>query len=46
VFRLVAKRVSADQKTVEFDFVDVSGSTSPAYLQHFVFTMIDPEHRY
>ena len=41
--RMVARK-SPDQKTVEFDFVDISGSTSPAYLHHFVFTIIDAEH--
>jgi len=41
--RLVARK-SPDQKIVEFDFVDISGSTSPAYLHHFVFTIIDGEH--
>jgi hypothetical protein len=29
---------------VEFDFVDISGSTTPAYLHHFVFTIISAEH--
>lgn len=41
--RMVARK-SPDQKTVEFDFVDISGSTEPAYLHHFVFTIIDAEH--
>ena len=41
--RMVARK-SPDQKTVEFDFVDISGSTSPAYLHHFVFTIIDADH--
>ena len=40
--RLVAR--SPDQKTVEFDFVDISGSTAPAYLHHFVFTIIKADH--
>jgi hypothetical protein len=34
--RMVARK-SPDQKTVAFDFVDISGSLSPAYLHHFVF---------
>jgi hypothetical protein len=38
--RMVARK-SPEQKTVEFDFVDISGSPRPAYLSHFVFTMID-----
>ncbi|HKW88480.1 MAG TPA: hypothetical protein VJN21_06960 [Candidatus Acidoferrales bacterium] len=41
--RLVAHK-SADRKTVGFDFVDISGSTSPAYLHNFVFTIIDADH--
>lgn len=41
--RMVARK-SPDQKTVEFDFVDISGSTRPAYLHHFVFTSITSDH--
>ena len=41
--RLVARK-SPDQKTVEFDFVDVSGGTTPTYLHHFVFTIINADH--
>jgi len=41
--RMVARK-SKDQKTMEFDFVDISGSTQPAYLHHFVFTIIDADH--
>jgi len=41
--RMVARK-SPDQKTVEFDFVDISGSPKPAYLHHFVFTIIDADH--
>lgn len=41
--RMVA-RTSPDQKTVEFDFVDISGSTTPAYLHRFVFTPITSDH--
>src|SRR5262249_2537145 len=37
--RMVARK-SPNQKTVEFDFVDISGSTTPAYLHNFVFTLI------
>jgi hypothetical protein len=36
--RLVA-RTSPDQKRVEFDFKDVSGSREPVYLSHFVFNL-------
>jgi hypothetical protein len=41
--RLVA-RGSADPKTVDFEFADVSGSTKPVYLQHFVFTVVSADH--
>jgi hypothetical protein len=41
--RLVARK-SPGQKTVDFDFVDISGSPKPAYLHHFVFTIIDADH--
>jgi len=41
--RLVA-RASSDPKTVDFDFVDISGSTAPAYLRRFSFAMIDANH--
>lgn len=41
--RMVA-RTSADGKTVEFDFVDVSGSTQFGHMQHAVFTTIDANH--
>jgi len=41
--RMVARKLP-DPKIVEFDFVDISGSQSPAYLHHFVFTIIDVDH--
>jgi hypothetical protein len=41
--RLVARK-SPDQKTVEFEFVDISGSSEPAYLHGFAFTIIDADH--
>ena len=41
--RLVARQ-SPEQKTVEFDFVDISGSTTPVYLHSFVFTTITSDH--
>jgi hypothetical protein len=37
-------RKPPDQKTVEFDFVDNSGSTMPAYLHHFVLTILNADH--
>ena len=41
--RMVA-RPSTDGKTVEFDFVDVSGSTAMGNMYHAVFTTIDANH--
>src|SRR5690242_6175695 len=40
--RMVARAPPA-QNVVEFDFVDMSGSPTPAYLHHFVFTIVDAE---
>ncbi len=37
-------RPAANGKTVEFDFVDVSGSKQYGYMYHAVFTMIDANH--
>jgi hypothetical protein len=41
--RMVA-RTSADAKTVDFDFADISGDTRPVYLNHFRFTILDAKH--
>jgi hypothetical protein len=41
--RLVA-RGSADAGTVDFQFLDISGSPQPLYLQHFVFTIVSADH--
>jgi hypothetical protein len=41
--RMVA-RTSPDGKTLEFDFLDVSGSTDYGNMQHAVFTTIDANH--
>jgi hypothetical protein len=41
--RMVGK-ISPDGKTVEFDFLDVSGSTQRGMMNHAVFTMIDANH--
>jgi hypothetical protein len=37
-------RTSPDGKTVEFDFLDVSGSTDYGNMYHAVFTSIDANH--
>ncbi len=41
--RMVA-RTSPDGKTVEFDFLDVAGSTEYGHMHHAVFTVIDANH--
>jgi hypothetical protein len=41
--RMVAK-ASPDGKTVEFDFLDVAGSTEYGHMHHAVFTVIDANH--
>jgi len=41
--RMVGK-VSADGKTVEFDFLDVAGSTQHGHMHHAVFTVVDANH--
>ena len=37
-------RTSPDGKTIDFDFVDVSGSTQYGQMQHATFTIIDANH--
>src|SRR5215472_3030360 len=41
--RMVGK-MSPDGKTVEFDFLDVSGNLQYGHMQHAVFTIIDENH--
>ncbi|MDT5271368.1 MAG: hypothetical protein QOH49_3554 [Acidobacteriota bacterium] len=41
--RMVGK-VSPDGKTVEFDLLDVYGSTQRGLMNHMVFTKIDADH--
>jgi hypothetical protein len=41
--RMVAK-VSPDGKTLDFEFLDVSGSTQYGHMQHVVFNFIDSDH--
>jgi len=40
----MAAKASADGKTLEFDFVDVSGGTQYGHMQHAVFTLLDANH--
>ncbi len=37
-------KISPDGKTLEFDFVDLSGSNKHGHMHHAVFTMIDADH--
>jgi hypothetical protein len=37
-------KMSPDGKTVEFDFMDISGSTRHGHMHHAVFTAIDANH--
>jgi hypothetical protein len=37
-------KMSQDGKTVEFDFLDVAGSTQYGHMDHAVFTVIDVNH--
>ena len=41
--RMVARR-SRDPKIADFEFADISGSTRPLYLRHFLFTLLDASH--
>ena len=41
--RMVAK-ASPDGKTLEFDFVDVTGNLKYGHMQHAVFTILDANH--
>jgi hypothetical protein len=41
--RMIA-RSSPDGKTIEFDFVDMSGGNQYGHMGHAVFTMIDANH--
>jgi hypothetical protein len=40
----MAGTMSPDGKTVEFDFLDVAGSTDYGHMHHAVFTVIDANH--
>jgi hypothetical protein len=37
-------KISSDGKTVEFDFLDVAGSTQYGHMHHAVFTLTDSNH--
>jgi hypothetical protein len=41
--RMVAK-TSPDGKTIDFDFIDVAGSTAYGHMHHATFTIIDANH--
>ena len=40
----MAGKLAPDGKTVEFDFLDVAGSTQYGHMHHAVFTIIDANH--
>jgi hypothetical protein len=40
----MAGKMSTDGKTVEFDFLDVAGSSQYGHMHHAVFTVIDANH--
>ncbi len=40
----MAGKVSPDGKTLEFEFLDVSGGDHKGHMHHAVFTFIDPDH--
>jgi hypothetical protein len=40
----MAAKMSPDGKTIEFDFLDVAGSTNHGHMHHAVFTIIDANH--
>ena len=40
----MAGKVSADGKTVDFEFLDISGNLQYGHMQHAAFTFIDATH--
>jgi hypothetical protein len=40
----MAAKMSPDGKTIEFDFLDVAGSTNHGHMHHALFTIIDANH--
>ena len=37
-------KMSADGKTIEFEFVDIAGATQKGHMHHSIFTLIDADH--
>lgn len=40
----MAAKASADGKRVDFEFVDISGSTQYGHMEHAAFTFVDADH--
>ena len=40
----MAGKVSADGKSLEFDFIDIAGGNERGHMHHAVFTIIDANH--
>lgn len=43
--RMVAGKLSADGKTVEFDFADMVGTNKYGHMHHALFTFVDKDHQ-
>jgi hypothetical protein len=40
----MAGKITPDGRGVDFDFLDVAGSTADGHMDHSAFTIIDPNH--